>query len=206
MVQSFRRSRWANTQVTRMHQHGAAVPVLHHGTQDINLASDHILPADLLHIHRAPLSLPDQRDRHTPADDRAPAAGAALRAQHALRVPGAGVARVGHACVAACAPGVLETRAQFVAVLDGFLRRCAARLESLVLIEPSNASKSFLDLPADFWDAFLALRLLGVKAATLERQDWAGWTVVPPTTVPRVLVAVTRGGYGQSCTAEVDLS
>jgi len=78
----------------------------------------------------------------------------------------------------------LSTRAQFAAVLDGFLRRHAARLESLVLFHDDTKSASLLGLPVDFWYAFPALRLFGVKAVTLERQDWAGWTVVPPTTHP----------------------
>ena len=60
MVQSFRRSRWTNTRITRIHQHGAPVTVHRDGMLD----SVHIPPAALLHIHWAPLSLPDQRDRH----------------------------------------------------------------------------------------------------------------------------------------------
>ena len=80
--------------------------------------------------------------------------------------------------------GHLSTRTQFAAVLDGFLRRHAARLESLVLLELSKAPTSFLNLPEDFWVAFPAMRLLGLKATTLERQDWAGWSVIPPTTHP----------------------
>jgi len=80
--------------------------------------------------------------------------------------------------------GRLSTRAQYATVLDGFLRRHAARLESLVLLRNSRESESPLDLPVDFWDAFPALRLLGVWAHTLVQQDWAGWTVVPPTTHP----------------------
>jgi len=64
-------------------------------------------------------------------------------------------------------------------VLDGFLRRHAAQIKSLVLLEFTGLHASSLNLPADFWKAFPALHLLGVKAATLERQ-----TVVPPTTHP----------------------
>jgi len=65
-------------------------------------------------------------------------------------------------------------------VLDGFLRRHAARLESLVLLHNSSSWESALLLyfPVDFWNAFPALRLLGVW------EDWADWTVVPPTTHP----------------------
>ena len=65
-------------------------------------------------------------------------------------------------------------------MLDGFLRRYAAQIESLVLLELFMV----MDLPADFWVAFPVLRLLGVYAVTLGRQNWAGWTIVPPTTHP----------------------
>jgi len=86
--------------------------------------------------------------------------------------------------------GQFRTAAQFTAMLDGFLRRYASKIESLVLIESymllgqPEAPASVLNPPANFWDTFPALRLFGVKAATLERQDWTGWTVVPPTTHP----------------------
>jgi len=87
--------------------------------------------------------------------------------------------------------GEFRTAAQFTAVLDGFLRRYASKIESLVLLEtsmlldqPPEALTSVLNPPANFWDTFPALRLFGVKAATLKRQDWTGWTVVPPTTHP----------------------
>jgi len=89
--------------------------------------------------------------------------------------------------------GDLSTHAQFAAVLDGFLRRYAAQLESLVLLEQSMDSASLLDLPVDFWDAFSALRLLGIGVATLEQHDWPGWTVVPPITHPlRYVVCLSR--------------
>ena len=79
-------------------------------------------------------------------------------------------------------------------MLDGFLRRYAAQLESLVLLEEeSKDSASLLDLPVDFWDAFSALRLLGIVVATLEWHDWPGWTVVPPITHPlRYVVCLSR--------------
>jgi len=75
--------------------------------------------------------------------------------------------------------GELTTRAQYAAVLDGFLRRHAARLESLVLLHDSTReSVSLPYFPVDFWNAFPALRLLGIW------EDWADWTIVPPTTHP----------------------
>ena len=77
-----------------------------------------------------------------------------------------------------------STAAQVTAVLDGFLRRYASQIESLVLLERSISPASFMNLPADFWEAFSALQLLGMKNYTLEKQDWAGWTVVPPTAHP----------------------
>jgi hypothetical protein len=80
--------------------------------------------------------------------------------------------------------GHVSSSAQVVAVRDGFLRRYAPQLQSLVLLELSKASESFVDLPLWFWDEFCALRLLGLKAATMEREDWSGWSVVPPTTHP----------------------
>jgi len=76
------------------------------------------------------------------------------------------------------------TAAEVTAVLDGFLRRYASQIESLVLLESPLPPPSFMNLPADFWEAFSALQLLGMKNYTLERQDWAGWTVVPPTAHP----------------------
>ena len=80
--------------------------------------------------------------------------------------------------------GHVSNAAQVASVRDGFLRRYAPQLESLALLELSKAKASFLDLPPGFWDEFRALRLLGLKAATLEREDWSGWSVVPPTTHP----------------------
>jgi len=92
--------------------------------------------------------------------------------------------------------GQFRTAAQFTAVLDGFLRRYASRVESLVLLEQSSgATASVLNPPANFWDTFPALRLFGVTVATLERKYWAGWTVVPPTTHPlRYLVCRSTSG------------
>ena len=80
--------------------------------------------------------------------------------------------------------GRFNLTTQFTAVLDGFLRRYAPQIESLALRERSQSPRSLLDLPQDFWEAFSGLRLLGMKAATLSRQDWAGWSVVPPITHP----------------------
>ena len=80
--------------------------------------------------------------------------------------------------------GHFGTTEQLMGVLDGFLGRYAHQIESLALVELSKATKSFLDLPAQFWAQFSSLRLLGLKAATLEREDWSGWSVVPPPTHP----------------------
>jgi len=80
--------------------------------------------------------------------------------------------------------GHFNTAAQLVGVLGGFLGRYAGQLESLVLLELSNSAVSFMQLPPAFWEQFPALRLLGLKAATLEREDWSGWSVVPPPTHP----------------------
>jgi hypothetical protein len=80
--------------------------------------------------------------------------------------------------------GHFNTPEQFTGVLDGFLGRYARQIESLVLMELSQSPTSIMDLPPDFWSQFSALRLLGVRAATLEREDWSGWTVAPPTTHP----------------------
>ena len=75
-----------------------------------------------------------------------------------------------------------NTAAQFTALLDGFLRKYASQIESLAV----KALSKFMDLllPQDFWEAFSALRLFGMSAATLEEQDWTGWTVVPPVGHP----------------------
>jgi len=80
--------------------------------------------------------------------------------------------------------GNFSTTAQLTGVLDGFLGRYAHQIESLALVELSKSRTSFLDLPTQFWAQFTALCLLGLKAATLEREDWSGWSVAPPPTHP----------------------
>jgi hypothetical protein len=80
--------------------------------------------------------------------------------------------------------GNFRTMAQLTGVLDGFLARYAHQIETLVLAEFSKPPTSFLDLPPQFWAQFTALCLFGLKAATLEREDWTGWSVVPPPTHP----------------------
>ena len=80
--------------------------------------------------------------------------------------------------------GHFGTTEQLMGALDGFLGRYAHQIESLALLELSKSITSFLDLPAQFWAQFTSLRLLGLKAATLEREDWTGWSVVPPPTHP----------------------
>ena len=85
--------------------------------------------------------------------------------------------------------GHFSTTEQLTGVLDGFLGRYARQIESLALVELSKSTTSFLDLPTQFWTQFASLRLLGLKAATLEREDWSGWSVVPPLTHPLRYVA-----------------
>ena len=80
--------------------------------------------------------------------------------------------------------GHFSTKAQLMGILDGFLGRYAHQIESLALIEHAMPTMSFLDLPTRFWAQFTALRLLGLRATTLEREDWTGWSVVPPPTHP----------------------
>jgi len=95
--------------------------------------------------------------------------------------------------------GHFTTRAQFVDVLDGFLGRYAGQLESLALIELSSSPVSFMQLPPTFWEQFPALRLLVLMAPTLEREDWSGWSVVPPPTHPlRYLVCWCLASAGYS--------
>jgi len=77
-----------------------------------------------------------------------------------------------------------NTTAQLVGVLDGFLGRYAGQLESLELFELANSPVSYMQLPPAFWEQFPALRLLGFMAVTLQREDWSGWSVVPPSTHP----------------------
>ena len=85
------------------------------------------------------------------------------------------------------------TKAQLTGVLEMFLGRYAHQIESLALVERSKSTTSFLDLPTRFWTQFTALRLLGFDAATLEREDWSGWSVVPPPTHPlRYLVCLSQ--------------
>jgi hypothetical protein len=73
---------------------------------------------------------------------------------------------------------------QLTGVLDGFLGRYAHQIETLVLLELRRWSVLIIELPPSFWAQFSALRLFGVKFATLRRKHWSGWTVVPPTTHP----------------------
>ena len=89
--------------------------------------------------------------------------------------------------------GPFSTTAQLTGVLDGFLGRYAHQIESLILVELSTSITSILDLPIQFWAQFTALRLFGLEAATLEREDWSGWSVVPPPTHPlRYLVCLSQ--------------
>jgi len=69
-------------------------------------------------------------------------------------------------------------------VVDRFLGRYARQIESLVLSQHKTHPLSLLDLPSGFWAQFTALRLLGVDYWTLEREEWSGWSIVPPPTHP----------------------
>jgi hypothetical protein len=89
--------------------------------------------------------------------------------------------------------GYFSAAGQLTGVLDGFLGRYARQIESLALIELSRLPTSILDLSPGFWSQFSALRLLGVQTATLEREDWSGWTVAPPATHPLRYLACWSG-------------
>jgi len=69
-------------------------------------------------------------------------------------------------------------------VLDRLLGRYAHQIESLVLSEFDGFFGPCLDLPSNFWAQFTALRLLGLEYYTLLREEWSGWSVVPPPTHP----------------------
>ena len=89
--------------------------------------------------------------------------------------------------------GHFTAMVQLTGTLDGFLGRYAHQIESLALVELSGSTTTFLDLPAQFWAQFTALRLLALEAATLEHENWSGWSVVPPPTHPlRYLVCLSR--------------
>jgi hypothetical protein len=90
--------------------------------------------------------------------------------------------------------GYFTTTAQLTGILDGFMGRYAHQIESLALVELPTCIMSFLmDLPTQFWAQFTALRLLGLEVATLEREDWSGWSIVPPPTHPlRYLVCLSQ--------------
>ena len=89
--------------------------------------------------------------------------------------------------------GHFSSTEQLTGVLDGFLGQYAHQIESLALVELSMDTWSFFDLPTQFWAKFTALRLLGLNATTLEREDWTGWSIVPPPTHPlRYLVCLSQ--------------
>jgi len=69
-------------------------------------------------------------------------------------------------------------------VLDRFLGRYAHQIESLILSKFDTYPPSLLDLPSGFWAQFTALRLLGLDYWTLKREEWSGWSIVPPPTHP----------------------
>jgi len=69
-------------------------------------------------------------------------------------------------------------------MLDRLLGRYAHQIESLVLSEFDSYYLPCLDLPSNFWAQFTALRLLGLEYYTLMREEWSGWSVVPPPTHP----------------------
>ena len=82
-------------------------------------------------------------------------------------------------------------------MLINSVRRYASQLESLSL----GRASSLNGFPADFWDAFPALRLLGLPYATLGFRYWHGWNVRPPQSHPlRYLMC----GTGQALALAAD--
>jgi hypothetical protein len=69
-------------------------------------------------------------------------------------------------------------------MIDRFLGRYAHQIESLVLEGIKSTKLHLPDLPSGFWAQFTALRLLGVGYSTLVRNEWSGWSIVPPSTHP----------------------
>ena len=86
-------------------------------------------------------------------------------------------------------------RIPLTGMLDRFLGRWAHQIESLFCREfdpfhSSMLASPLLDLPSGFWAQFPVLRLLGLDEDALKRQEWSGWSVVPPPTHPcRYLVS-----------------
>jgi hypothetical protein len=66
-------------------------------------------------------------------------------------------------------------------VIDHFLGRFAHQIESLDL---TNFIEPVSDHPSDFWAQFTALRLLGLDDWALKREEWPGWSIVPPPIHP----------------------
>jgi hypothetical protein len=69
-------------------------------------------------------------------------------------------------------------------VLDRFLGRYAHQIESLILGELPSKTPPLVDLSSGFWAQFTVLCLLGMGDGILDREDWSGWSVVPPPTHP----------------------
>jgi hypothetical protein len=80
--------------------------------------------------------------------------------------------------------GYFNTAEQLTGVLDAFLGRYARQIESLALLQLDQSPASVMNLSPCFSSQFSALRLLSVRAATLEGKHWSGWTVVPPAVHP----------------------
>jgi len=77
-----------------------------------------------------------------------------------------------------------DLRTPLTGVLDRCLGRYAHQIESLILSKFYTYPPSLLDLPSAFWARFTALRLLGLDYWTLKREEWSGWSIVPPPTHP----------------------
>jgi hypothetical protein len=101
--------------------------------------------------------------------------------------------------------GYFNTAEQLTGVLDGFLGRYASQLESLALLQLDQPPTLIMDLLPCFWSQFSALRLLGLRAATLERKDWTGWTIVPPATHPLRYLVCWSASSAESTVGRVRL-
>jgi hypothetical protein len=80
-------------------------------------------------------------------------------------------------------------------VIGSFLGRYAHQIESLDLSRFSEYPSFIPDLPSGFWAQFTALRLLSLGDEPLVREQWSGWSVMPPPTHPcRYLVCSVYSG------------
>ena len=98
-----------------------------------------------------------------------------LYIESTLPTKGWDLPRLRHVCLA-----YLSSTAPDFHMVVNSVRRYASHLESLFL-ERTSISNGF---PADFWDAFPALRLFGLPYNTLGSRYWHGWDVRPPQSHP----------------------